>query len=155
MSAPALLLPNTDLVAVTWLRRNEKFSARDIGVSTSLPADRSKIVKGFLTTQIIGGSPDVELPVRRPVVSVSSWAAPATEGSSKTPWPQAAAIAEWVWEQTWDRAHQNVTLSFSLAGYAQARVFTVEALTEPRRVEDDPSGYARVDVDLLIHWTGV
>jgi hypothetical protein len=156
MSAPPLvLLPNTDLVAVAWLRRNAKFSERNIGIATTLPSDRAKLVSGFITTQVVGGSPELELPIRKPVVAVSSWAAPATEGSSKTPWPQAAAISEWIWEMTWDRAHMNVTLSFSLPGYAQARVFTVEALTEPRRVEDDPSGYARVDVDLLINWTGV
>jgi hypothetical protein len=155
MTPPLVLLPNTDLVAVQWLRRNSKFSAKGVGIATSLPADRAKIVTGFITTQIVGGSPEIELPIRHPVVAVSHWAAPAVEGSSKVPWPQASALAEWTWEQTWDRADQNVTLSFSLPGYAQARVFTVEALTEPRRVEDDPSGYARVDVDLLFHWTGV
>lgn len=156
MSAPPLvLLPNTDLVGVAWLKRNPKFSAKEIGIATSLPADRSKIVKGFITTTIVGGSPEIEVPIRRPIISVSSWAAPATSESQKVPWSQASGIAEWVWEQTFDSAHQNVVLTFSLPGYAQARVFTAIALTEPRRVEDDPSNYARVDVDLQINWTGV
>jgi len=155
MTAPALLLPNTDLVAVAWLRRNPKFSEKSIGIGTVLPNDDAALRAGFVTTTVVGGSPEIELPIRRPVVSISAWAAPALAGSTKTPWPQAFQIAEWVWEQTHDAAHRNVTLTFSLPGYAQARVFTAVALTEPRRVPGDEGNYARVDLDVEINWTGV
>jgi hypothetical protein len=46
----------------------------------------------------------------------------------------------------------NRLLDFSARGYASARVLTVVALSEPGRIEGDPSGFARYDVDLLINW---
>jgi hypothetical protein len=155
MTAPALLLPNTDLVGVAWLRRNPKLSDKGIGIGTVLPSDDAALRAGFIQTTVVGGSPEEYVPIRRPVITVSAWAAPASPGSTKTPWPQAFQIAEWVWEQTHDAAHRNVTLTFSLPGYARARVFTVSALTEPRRVPGDEGNYARVDLDVQINWTGV
>lgn len=148
------LLPNTDLVAVAWLKRNAKFTAKGVGVATTIPDDLPQLRAGFLHVVRVGGSPSIDLPVRAPVVQVSAYAAPA-EGSSKMPWAQASQLAEWVWEQTFSAADQNVTLAFSVAGYAQARVMTAVALSEPLRVENDPSGYARVDIEVLINWTGV
>lgn len=155
MTAPALLLPNTDLVAVAWLKRNPKFSEKGIGIATVLPNDDAALRAGFITTTIVGGSPEIDVPIRRPVVQVSAWAAPASPGSTKTPWPQAAQIAEWAWEQTFDSAHRGVLLSFSLPGYARARVSTAVALTEPRRIPGDEGNYARVDLDVEINWIGV
>lgn len=155
MTAPALLLPNTDLVGVAWLKRNPKFSAKGIGIATVLPNDDVALRAGFVQTTVVGGSPEVELPIRRPVLQVSAWAAPADPASSKTPWAQAFQIAEWVWEQTYATEHQNVLLTFSLPGYAKARVFSAVALSEPRRVPGDEGNYARVDLDVLINWTGV
>lgn len=158
MTAPAVLLPNTDLVGVYWLKRNPKFSAANIGgIATRLPSGagaQAAMRRGFITTMVVGGAPNMELPIRSPIIAVSCWAAQAA-GSQKVPWAQASQLAEWVWEMTYDRAHQNVSLVFSLPGYAHARVMTVVALTEPRRIEGDAGTDARVDIELQLNWTGV
>lgn len=155
MTAPPWLLPNTDLVGVAWLKRNPKFSAKGIGIATVLPSNDAALRAGFITTTVVGGSPEIELPIRHPVIAVSAWAAPADPASSKTPWSQAFQIAEWVWEQTFDPAHMGALLTFSLPGYAQARVRTAVALTEPRRIPGDEGNYARVELDVMLNWTGV
>lgn len=154
MTAP-LLLPNTDLVAVGWLRRNAKFVDKGIGIATRLPSDSAALRAGFIVVSTVGGTPMPDLPLRQPVVQVSCWASPASDASQKTPWNHASQLAEWCWEQTFDRTQQNVDLSFSLPGYAHARVMSVVALTEPRRMEGDEGLDARVDIELQFYWTGV
>lgn len=156
MTLPVLLSPNTDLVSVAWLKRVPKVQMWGVGVATKLPADDAILrTKGFIRTAVVGGTPDLNVRLRRPVVNVQCWAAPEVVGSSKVPWARAGQIAEWVWESTFDTDLMNVLLDMPQTGYGQARVFTVNALSEPRRVEGDESGYARFDVDLEVNWTGV
>lgn len=150
----SLLLPNTDLVSVAWVKRNTKLIGASVAVTTSLPNDAAQLAKGVVELSIIGGTPHAELPVRKPIVQASCYAS-APGSSSKVPWNMAFQFAEWVWEQTYDPLHMNVLVTPGPSGYAQARVMTVEAITEPRRVPGDQGNLARVDVELLLNWTGV
>lgn len=154
MTAPTLLLPNTDLVAVEWAKRNPKFSAKGISVATTIPDDTAQLRRGLLQAVVVGGSPDIYSQMRSPVVAFSAWAAPAEGSENRLPWPQAFQIAEWVWEMTHDPAHRNVELTFRLPGYQKAGVHTAVALSEPRRVPTD-EGFARVDLDVQLNWNGV
>jgi len=146
------LRPTGELVAIAWL----KLAVPGIGVATTLPSDATALrTSGFLQARTVGGSPDLYLPMRAPVVAVSCWAAPSTEGSSKPPWNRANSLAERIVAATYDRALMDVTVDVSASDYTDAHVRTVVALSEPIRVEDDPGNYARYDVDLLVRWGSV
>jgi hypothetical protein len=159
MSAPTLLRPNSEVVGVSWARRVPGIP--DSGVATNLPTDRSKLVDGFV--QLIGvatGTAEIEVPLHRPVLTFACWAAPANEASSKPPWAKAARMAEALWESSFYETYlginvQGIVIPMYLPGYANARILTVNAVSEPVRVPDDPSNYARFDVDLELNWTGV
>jgi hypothetical protein len=144
------LLPNTELVAMAWLRL-----AVEVGVATTLPSDVAPLrTSGFVRVATIGGSPNRDVPMRAPVVAAECWAAPSTPGSSKPPWNRANGIAEQVVAATYDPALMGVLVDLSGVGdYSPARVHTVVALTEPRRIENDPGNFGRYDIDLLLSWT--
>lgn len=146
------LYPGTDLVGVGWLKLNPLLPAGRI--ATALPKDDDALrAPGFVRTFITGGTPGIDMPWRQPVITAQCWAAPSSPGSTKVPWGVANQLAERIVVSTYDRAYQNVAIDLSAINpnYIPARVATVIALTEPRRI-DDPSGFARFDVDLLFHW---
>ncbi|NUR24991.1 MAG: hypothetical protein HOV76_14680 [Hamadaea sp.] len=147
------LLPNNTIVAAAWLR----LAVPGIGVATKLPTDLTPLrTSGFIRIAGVGGSPDLYVPMSRPAVQVECWAAPANEGSSKPPWNRANELAEQVKQAAYDRALMGVTVDLSSVGdYGPARVETVQALSEPTQVENDPSNLARYDIDLLLSWVAV
>lgn len=161
MTAPPVLRPTTPLLAIAWGRRIPKLATYGVPVASALPADISVVrSKGFVTVLAVGGTPEVHLPMRHPVVSFSAWAAPAEEGSTKIPKGRAGQIAEWIWEATTAKfidgeQMQQLRLSMPLPGYAQANLRTVTALSEPVEVTGDPGNFARFDLDIEFTWTGV
>lgn len=145
------LFPGTDLVGVGWLKLNPLLPAGRI--ATALPKDDDAIrAPGFVRTLISGGTPGVDMPWRQPVITAQCWTAPVA-GSVKLPWGTANQLAERIVAMTYDRAYQQraIDLTAINPNFIPARVATVIALSEPRRVPD-PSGFARFDVDLLFHW---
>lgn len=146
----ALLRPTSELVAVGWLTR----ALPGVGVGTRLPAaDDAMRAKGYVRTGVVGGSADVDVPRRVPVVVAECWVPP-TAGSHLPPWNRAGELAELVLAATYDRALMGVTVDLSGVGsYASARVLTVVALGEPRRVPSDPNNWARQELDLALTWT--
>lgn len=144
------MIPSSDLVAVAWLR----LALPGFGVATTLPADATPLrTDGFVRVLTVGGTPETYVPLRRPVVAAECWAAPATQASSKPPWGRSANLAELLVAATYNRALMDVTLDLSSQGdYSPAHVRTVIALSEPRRIENDPANYARFDLDLAFTW---
>lgn len=146
-----ILVPSTDLTAVEWLRLINGLPSTSIG--TTLPAaDAVLRSTGFIQVTGTGGTPSRDFPLHAPVVTVDCWAAPAVEGSAKVPWGRATDYAGLVWLATfdWSLMNRKVTLPH---GYPAAWVRTAIALSEPRRIPDDPSGFARVQVDVLLNWS--
>lgn len=151
-----LLRPTSELVAVGWLTR----AAPGVGVGTHLPAaDDAMRVDGFIRTAVVGGTPDATTPRRAPVIVVECWVPPA-DGSHLPPWLRAGKLVQTLVDATQDRSLQNVTVDVTglvldgvtLPGYAPARVLTVIAHGEPRRIEDDPNYWARQEIDLELAW---
>ena len=150
MTAAIPLRANADLISVSWL----KLAVPGVGVATTLPkvSDTPALrTDGFIRVLTVGGSPDLDNPWRQPVVTAECWAAPAVEGSDKPPWGRANSLAEAVIAACYDRALMDRVLD--LGAYPDVRVRTVVALSEPRRVENDPGNWARYDVDLLLTWS--
>ena len=144
---PGPYLPTSDLVAVAWLKSIGTLPAA--GVATTLPSNAAAWAdEGFVQAQTVTGIADVDLPQwRRPLVQVDLWAnAP---DSNNPPWNKAARLVELVRQGTEGPTGRVVTLP---GDYLDARVLSVYLESEPRRVEDDPAGYARFTLDLHVDW---
>ena len=147
---PSPYLPTSDLVAVAWLKSIGTLPAT--GVATTLPGDPATWAdEGFVQAQTITGVAEVDVPQwRRPLVQVDAWANAGT--SNKPPWNKAARLVELVRAATEGPTGRVVSLP---GDYLDARVLSVYLETEPRRIEDDPAGYARFSLDLHVDWARV
>lgn len=144
-----LLRANPELVAVAWLSTATGVPAG--GVATTLPADNSTwAASGFVqVTAAPGGSANVDVPLRRPILTIDCWAN--NPNSGRPPWGKAAYLAETVYAAFYDT--QAIPRDLTLpAGYPGARVLSAVPLGEPRRLRSDPSSYARFGFDAVLHW---
>lgn len=143
--------PNSELVMEAILGRI--FGGTD-HVAASLPGDFTKWVdSGFVTYENMSGTPGLHLPTRNPVFRLSCWATTARPGSGAAPWGKAHDLAGQV-----ERALQAPAVLGQIetrANYAPAWIITAYPTTEPARVNNDPSGYARVDMSVAIKWAEV
>lgn len=153
---PGPFPPNSDLVAQTWIgTRVPGIAAAQ--VAGSLPAVSSWLEEGFVTVASIPGTrPDVELPVRHPIVQVDCWGASGTS-TAKPHWPKAYRLAELIRLATEGGQvyGQPLDLDFATVDYLPVRVQAVYLVSEPSKVDGDPSGYGRVTFDLAIDWVPV
>ena len=152
--------PTPELVAEAWIgqRVPELVPAQ---VAGSLPADPSTWTqfgtkasngRGFITCVAIPGSrPNPHVPIRATVVEVNSWAA--FPQSNKPAWNVAAQNAEAIRNATEaSTAKYTTALTLSLANYRSAIVLSAYLIDEPRRMANDPSGYARFAFYLEVDW---
>ncbi|MFJ8995601.1 hypothetical protein ACIRQH_35000 [Streptomyces sp. NPDC102279] len=151
MTTP-VLRATPELVATAWL----KTVVGDC-VATTLPKPSSDGTlgwtdTGFVTLVGVGGSPNMYVPLRDPVMGLSCWAA--NPGSQKPPWGKASNLAETIVAATLD--HPNVPkTTLALPGdYPNVQVKSAYTTGDPRRINDDASSYARYDIPgLVIAWT--
>jgi hypothetical protein len=149
-----ILTPTSELVGVAWISTIPEIQVD--GVATQLPADEGTWnVYGFITVAIVGGSPENNVNIRKPVFQVDCWAN--RPGSDKVPWWRANALAEQVRSATYDRQHSHRGIPISAGGkqYPGAVVLAATMLTEPRRGYGDPGDYARYSCDIQLIWTQV
>lgn len=144
------LRPTSRLTGVGWLR----LAVTDVRVDDRLPdpIDTALRTDGFIRVAVVGGSPEMYVPARGAVITAECWIAPsATTGEPS--WSTVEQLAERVVAASYDPALTGRLLDLTGFGdYAPARVTSVAALSEPVRRDDDPSDFARFDVDLLINW---
>lgn len=149
--------PTNELVAVAWLSQRVAGLTADI-VGTGLPKDTTKWADtGFLqVTAIPSGLAEVDVPIRRPRLQLDGWATANTSGTSssiKPPWNLANRLLELVRIATEDAQTGYYGAEVTMpANYSPARVLAAYLITEPMRVLDDPSGYARFTADLAVDW---
>ena len=144
---PPPYAPTSDLVAVAWLRGVAGIEPGQ--VATTLPSDAASWADlGFVQASTVTGLADVDTPERRqPLVQVDTWANAGT--SNRPPWNKAARLAELVRIGTEGATGRVLDLG---ANYGAARVLSVYLESEPRRVDDDPAGYARFTFDVHVDW---
>lgn len=154
---PLPLLATSELVAAAWIGSIPGLSPQMTG--EVLPPDVQPdgtpapwLLTGFITVQVAGGSPDADLPVKKPVIQVDAWAA--KPGSSEPPWLKASVLAETVRYACLDRVRVPRLLRIQINGvaYPSAQVMAAYLVTEPRRLYEDPAMYARVQMDMAIQW---
>lgn len=145
----------TDLVAVAWLASLPGFSAAMVGSILPRP-DADGIVPwaqtGFVQATIVGGSPDLYVPLASPVIQVDCWAT--QSNSDLPPYAKAASLAESIRWACLDEANFQGAISVR-SGYAQARVKSAYLLTEPRRVYGDEADFGRFLLNLTLNWVEV
>jgi hypothetical protein len=156
-SPPLPLLATSELVIAAWIGSIEHLSPQM--VATQLPASvnadgtvASWVQTGFVTVSVVGGSPDIYLPVKKPVIQVDTWAT--KPGSNKPPWWQANVLAETIRYATLQRTGFNRPLTLTVNGvsYPGAVVTSAYFATEFRRIGDDQADYARYQADMQISW---
>lgn len=145
MSTP--LLPNDEQVAVAWI----KAALGITNVATSLP-DPPWTDDQFVQVMQVGGSPDIDVPMFHPVVSLNAFAM--KPGSLKPPWGQAHHLVMRVLMATYATARQpagRVELDLP-DNYGRAIVCSVYPVSQPRKIPSDPSQYAVYNLDLNMTW---
>ena len=161
MTIPLPRLATSELVAIAWIGSIPAIVelAGTQMVATTLPPDVNPdntpaawLRTGFITVTVVGGSPDIYLPVKKPVIQVDCWAA--RPGSNRPPWWQANVIAETIRYATLQRTGFNrpLTLGANNVSYPGAVVMAAYFLTEWRRLYSDAADYARYQADMAMTW---
>lgn len=162
-----LKLPTSPLVARAWLALVPGITAAMTGTTLPrIPTDSlpAWAATGFLTVQVVGGSPDAEMALAQPVVSVKCWAVNATQDpdsgkvavQARVPWARSEALAEAVRQASYpmQRDPASRLVSLPVAGYQKASVNSAYLLSEIRPLQD-PTRYACHQFDLQLAWTAV
>lgn len=156
MSAPVgPYPPNNGLVAQAWLAQRVTGLTAAM-VAGRLPADVTAWADlGFVQVTPVTGVPDVDVPIRKPLVQVDCWATTvdaAGNVSTRQPIGKAWRLAELIRVATEADTARYSSLVVLPADYDSAIVLSAWLQTEPSEVADDPSGYARVTFDLELNW---
>lgn len=150
MTLTGLYVPNDEQVIVAWLRQYVGPDLGDAGIASSLPKDLP--ADGFVQARLVrAGIAIIDTPRHSPLVSLDFWAPTAGNGAR----PQWNLAAQLLARTT--RAMENDFQTFGRLldlgpKYMAARVQAVYKTNEPRRIEDDPSGYARYTLDVIVDW---
>lgn len=119
-----------------------------------LPADETSWqTNGFIVVPTtVGGNPESNMPVRRPVVQVECWGT--VPGSDKLPWSIPGQLAEQVIAGTYDRTTfgRLLTIQNGKVTYPYARVKSATCMGEPRRIFSDIGDYAGYQLDIRFYW---
>ncbi|MEV5710174.1 hypothetical protein [Actinoallomurus sp. NPDC052274] len=149
MTSP-LLYPTSEMVAEAWIASIPGWQA---GVGEQLPPDNTTWAPyGYVTVAVVGGTPDSDIPLKKPVVQVDCWAC--VPGSNRPPWWMAANLAEQIRSACYDMLTFGRELQPAVGDvtYPTARATSVYPLTEPHRVYGDVGDNAGYSFDLQFQW---
>jgi hypothetical protein len=135
-----------ELVAEKWLR----LVLPGVDVATTLPDASSWTDNQFVQITGVGGSPDPEQPVYRPVIEAACFAY--KPGSKKPPWFQANQLAVRIYRHCVTFIDPDDAVLALGDGYEQARVLERIPQTTPRRGLSDSSHYARYNIEVELVW---
>lgn len=146
--------PTNALVVQAWLGQRVA-GVVPAQVAGKLPRDPATWAdEGFVVVTIIGGTPDVDIPVRHPIAQIDAYAVTLDATgtiSVKPPVGKANRLAELVRVATDAGTYYSKPVTMP-ANYLGAIVLGASVVSEPREITDDPSGYARVTLDLALDW---
>lgn len=144
---------NTDLVAGLWLSSlpglNPGMNGRQVPEKAEQNA--SLITSGFVTWMTVGGTPDMYVPERKPVLQIKTYGFPAASSSRRPQWALANGLAESILAACQNTSNFNAKLALP-TGYPPARVQQAHALSEPRPIYGDKAYWAIYQFDLQMYW---
>jgi hypothetical protein len=146
--------PNGELVAQAWLAAYAGFDPAQ--VAGTLPVPEKWVGNGFVQVRSLApGGVDSTLPERRvTVLQVDLWGTRSVRDTFRPLWGVAMDLAECLRVATFPGVQgYGKTLTMPVPDYLPARALSAVLLSEPARVEDDPSGYARMTTNLSLTWT--
>lgn len=144
-------IPTNTLATMAWLRTFPEFGYDMI--SDTLTGDNELIAaSGFLTVRVAGGSSDIYVPRRSPVMEIKSWACHANGDRQYPPWDEANELMEIIRERCLDHRSFRGVIDTE-PGYDKVCVPSAYLLTEPMEQDSDDGRFACYSVDLQIHWT--
>lgn len=124
-------------------------------VATRLPEkaeqNTSLAASGFVTYSTVGGSPNVYVPERQPVLSIKCYGFPPISASRKPQIAVANQLAENIAAACQLPSSFNAVLTLP-SGYPQARVHQANLMGEPRPAYGDQSHWAVYQFDLQLFW---
>lgn len=140
----------SEAVAAAWLASEGTLGS----VATTLPSDpltwsEYSSYRIFLQTTDAGSDLDPYTRLTTARIQCDAWAVKPT--SNRPAWAAAGSLATAVARATFagGRIARVVTVP---DGYGRVRVIAARPLSAPRRIPDDPSGYARYTLDLELGW---
>lgn len=128
-------------VVETWLQTLPFVDSAMVG--PTLPADMSVWASsGFWQVTVVGGSPNVDLGTKEPVLEIACWAA--TPEATYPPFNRAERMATQVRDAALEARTQGLVDNVFLLG--------ITPLTEPMRIPDERTGFARVSLQVMAWW---
>jgi hypothetical protein len=150
---PATLIPNSSLVAVTWLREQVPYLEGNVATELPRPADDNAwLAKGFVVVRPVGGTPG-QNGLRRPVLSLSAYAK--AKNSGRPPRNVANQCIEQIRAATIQYRTTPQLITAMPSAYKDAKVLDVTMRTEPTEMPGDEADYARYQADIEIWWVPV
>ena len=145
--------PTATGTMIKWLTPYVPAVASNLPALSSWPV-LSGNVRGFVTIPLVAGGTVHYYGTRVPVLQVETWAA--VLSSDQPQYGAAEQIAEDIVAAVNDlNASGSPVLVRQRTGYAQALVQCAPMMTEPRRLDDPETGYARYLMDLALAWVEV
>jgi hypothetical protein len=160
--------PTSELVVAAWIAAITPIPAGMI--ATQPPAATSwtafvppgatpaytNIVQ-FVAARVIGGTPQLNVPVRKPVAEIKCYAT--NVNSDKPPWFAANQTAELITYACYNRMlyefSRGLTVGTNNTNYNPANVLSAVVHTEPRRLYGDIRNYAVYQRDIGFTWREV
>lgn len=146
-------LPTAELVAVAWAR--QRVPGLDGIVATALPRSTETWAgTGFVTLRALPSGPYAPNGTKRTsVVQADAWwsGTSGTTSAAKPQWGKANQLVEALIAATEESALYSTPVTLP-DQYRGAIVLAVYPMSDPQKVEGDPSGYARYTVDLAVDW---
>jgi hypothetical protein len=147
--------PTATGTAITWLRTFLPAVASNLPDISTWPIviqAGNTLIRGFVTVPAVAGGAGRDTPLRVPVFGVEAWAG--VPSSDVPQYGAAEQLAEVIVAEIYnDDAYPR--LLTQRAGYNAALVQSARLLTEPRRLDDPDTGYARYVMDLELAWVEV
>lgn len=145
------IVATSELVALSWLATLPGVNTSMVGAL--LPSDTSTwAATGFLTASIAGGTPDLDLPIRRPLIQIDAWWAPNTV-SGRPQWGKCDQLMGKVVAGCHGVISGTKELN-CVAGPSTipARLFSAWAAMEPQRLYSDDASMAHLRMDVRLDW---
>lgn len=146
--------PTSEQVAIAWLTHvlalpgiADDHRPKPLGDGTI-----SWSATGFVEVSALSGTPDLYLPVRRPVMSLDCWGYDPATG--KPPRTKTNRLADKIVTACNDGSNWRLPADLFPTGTNPAHV-RVASCTEPRRAPSDLPTYAHYSLDLFLDWVEV
>ncbi len=143
-----MFLPHADLVIRAWILAIPGIPVN--GVGTTLPGSPALFsTDGFVQVEIVGGTPNADVPQYNPVASIYTWAVDIN--SARPPWGKANQLAEIITGACYGNVDATTPVQRKVSlpdNYYDAEVSVAYAITEPRPMHNDDARYAEFQFDM-------